>query len=309
MKNLSDIIQILLLEGGFIGFMSWVVVVIIAWQVLKIVRVVWNWIAWVMRRSVISFGYNKIQVISTVCWLIAAALFLNTFRRPLMDTWQYYEQTYLNPTYLNTDTSVWALQAYEQELKKHVGESEFEIVKSETRKTANAIGCKPLAIYEVAYSECGLNPFAANVNERGDTVAFGWIQFTSAGCIGTKFGGQDVNMRQVKSWGRTRNVAAMMEATHSYLVERKGSNLLPTAVDVYTAVFAPGMIGKPMDATLYSATGAKPANYWQNACLDGYGLEGDKIIHAEKYRDGKITINDMRLHLALKKSLFLKQHR
>lgn len=306
MKNLSDFIQILLSEGGMIGVLAWVILCLFAWQAWKLIRLTAVWSVFLMRKCLISFGHSKYQVISSILFLFAAALFLNAFRRPLMDGWQYFEQSVLSPTYLNTDTSVWTLQVYEQELKRHVGESEFEIVKSETRKTAAAIGCSPLSIYEVAYSECRLDPFAANVNKLGDTVAFGWIQFTSAGCRGTVVAGHEISMQEVKGWGRTRNVAAMMEATRSYLVGRKGANLLPDAVAVYTAVFAPAMVGLSDEAVLYSAGGAKPANYWENVGLDGYGLEGDKIIHSGKYRDGKITIQDMRLHLALKKSLFLK---
>jgi len=305
-KNLSDLIQVLVLSGGVFGILFWVVVLVVGWQVLKVAFILFGGSVAILKKVVISFGHNKAQVVTTLVVLAGIALILNGFRRPLMDQLQYFEQAYLKPTYLNTDTSVWTIQAYEQELKKHVGESEFETVRQWTRKTAAQIGSTPLAIYEVAYSECGLNPFAANVNERGDTVAFGWIQFTRAGCINTFVGGKEITMGQVKSWGRARNVAAMMEATHSYLVGRAGQNPLPTSTDVYLAVFAPGMIGKPLETSLYSSRGAKPGQYWENVGLDGYGLEGDKIIHAGKYRDGKITGLDMKLHLALKNARFLK---
>lgn len=305
-KNLSDLIQVLVLSGGVFGIIFWLVVIVAAWQGFKVVFVLLVGSVAMLKKVVISFGGNKWQVASNIGFLLLIALMLNGFRRPLMDRLQYFEQAYLKPVYLNTDTSVWTIQAYEQELKKHVGESEFETVQQWTRKTASAIGSSPLAIYEVAYSECGLNPFAANVNERGDTVAFGWIQFTKAGCISTFVGGKEITMGQVKSWGRARNVAAMMEATQSYLVGRAGPNTLPTSTDVYLAVFAPGMIGRGLDATLYSSRGAKPGQYWENVGLDGYGLEGDKIIHAGKYRDGKITGEDMKLHLALKKARFLR---
>lgn len=305
-KNLSDLFQILLLGGGFAGVLIWAILVVLVWQSVKIGRVIFCGAVWILRKSLVSFGKSNGQVVSTLFFLLSIGLLLNAFRAPLVDRWQYIEQSYLNPTYINSDTSVWALQVYEQKLKKHVGEIEFEIIKKETRKTAAAIGSTPLSIYEVAYSECGLNPFAANVNERGDTVAFGWIQFTPAGCIGTNVGSSQINMKQVKGWGRERNIGAMMEATHSYMVGRSNGIALPASTDVYIAVFAPGMIGKSSEAVLYSAKGAKPRQYWENVGLDGYGLEGDKIIHAGKYRDGKITIQDMRLHLALKKASFLK---
>lgn len=305
-KNLSDLIQVLVLSGGLFAVSFWVVAIILAWQVVKMAFVLGGWSLSTLKKVLISFGHTKAQIISTLLFILAIAITLNVFRRPLMDELQYFEQAYLKPTYLNTDTSVWTIQAYEQEIKKYVGESEFETVQQWTRKTAAAIGSTPLAIYEVAYSECGLNPFAANLNERGDTVAFGWIQFTPAGCIGTTVGGNQINMKQVKGWSRTRNVSAMMEATHTYLVGRANGVPLPTSTDVYLAVFAPGMIGQGDGAVLYSARGAKPSQYWQNVGLDGYGLEGDKIIHAEKYRDGKITRGDMGLHLALKKARFLR---
>jgi len=305
-KNLSDLVQVLVMDGGVFGIGFWVIAIVLAWQVLKVVFLAFGWSLATLKKVLISFGHSKSQVLGTLFLILAGAVFLNAFRNPLMNQLQYMEQAYLKPVYLNTDTSVWTLQAYEQELKKNVGESEFEAVRQATRRTAAAIGSTPLAIYEVAFSECGLNPFAANVNERGDTVAFGWIQFTPAGCMGTMVGGKEINMRQVKSWGRARNLAAMMEATHSYLVGRANGATLSTSTEVYTAVFAPGMIGKGSDAVLYSSRGAKPRQYWENVGLDGYGMEGDKIIHAEKYRDGKITIADMGLHLALKKAKFLK---
>lgn len=306
-KNLSDLIQVLVLSGGLFGILFWVVAIVAGWQIVKLVFLLCGWSLSTLKKVLVSFGRNKAQIFSTLLFILAIAITLNAFRRPLMDQLQYFEQAYLKPVYLNTDTSVWTIQAYEQELKKHVGEGEFETVRDWTRKTAAAVGSSPLAIYEVAYSECGLNPFAANVNEQGDTVAFGWIQFTPAGCIGTTVGGKEINMKQVKGWGRTRNVAAMMEATHTYLVGRSRDAILPTSTDVYIAVFAPGMIGLGSDAVLYSARGAKPRQYWENVGLDGYGLEGDKIIHAAKYRDGRITVSDMALHLALKKARFLKQ--
>jgi len=305
-KNLSDLIQVLVLSGGLFGILFWVVAIVVGWQVLKVIWVLSGWSLSTLGKVVVSFGHSKAQVISTLLFILAIAITLNTFRRPIMDRLQYFEQAYIKPIYFNSDTSVWTLQAYEQELKKHVGESEFETVQQWTRKTAAAIGSTPLSIYEVAYSECGLNPFAANLNERGDTVAFGWIQFTPAGCIGTNVGGNQISMKQVKGWGLARNISAMMEATHSYLVGRANGTALPTSTDVYLAVFAPGMLGNGSEAVLYSTKGAKPRQYWENVGLDGYGLEGDKIIHAPKYLDGKITISDMRLHLAMKKSRFLK---
>lgn len=309
MKNLSDFIQVLLLSGGAVGFICWLIIALVSWQVFKLLRIGFWLLAKGIGSVTISFGADRFQVISRIGFLMLVAMSLNSLRAPIVDYLQYVEQYYINPTYINTDTSVWTLQVYEDQLKQKVSEREFEVVQQATRKTALAIGCSPLAIYEVCYSECGLDPFAANVDPvTGDTVAYGWIQFTNAGCIGTTVGGLPVTMSKVKSWGRSnpRNIEAMMEASHTYLVGRKGANQLPNAVEVYTAVFAPGMCGQPIETVLYSRTGKNPMNYIKNKGLDGYGVEDGKIIKSLKYTDGKITKQDMSLHLALKKSIFLK---
>lgn len=313
MKSISDILQVLLLAGGAVGLICWMLTSLVFWQAVKLLYVfskdvlmfAFKW----LHRVTISPGGSLLEVFRTLVVLLCVAVFLNAFRVPIVDTYQHFEQTCLFPVCVNEDTSFWVLQAYEEELKKKVSEYEFEVVKRETRRTALAVGCSPLAIYEVAYSECGLDPFAANVDEAsGDTVAYGWIQFTRAGCVGTKVQGKPINMSEVKSWGRShpRNIQAMMEATHSYLLSRAKGSALPTATEVYTAVFAPAMIGHPEDVVLYSKAGPNPKNYLENAGLDGYGVDGGKILKSRKYTDGKITKADMRLHLALKRSIFLK---
>ena len=117
-KNLSDFIQVLVLSGGGFGILFWMVVIVLSWQVVKLVFLVCGWSLATLKKVLISFGHNKAQVLSTLLFIIAIAITLNAFRRPLMDQLQYFEQAYLKPTYLNTDTSVWTLQAYEQEIKK-----------------------------------------------------------------------------------------------------------------------------------------------------------------------------------------------
>ena len=76
------------------------------------------------------------------------------------------------------------------------------------RETAHAadrckVGCSPLAIYEVAYSECGLNPFRI----RDDGVAAGWIQFTTNGLPGIPTDGRQTTLPEVKDACRRRDVA------------------------------------------------------------------------------------------------------
>lgn len=301
MKNLSDLIQILCLDGGAIGFLTWLVIVTVALYVLTAVnrtaRMVLSQIGRILLKPTWEMGFT-ILFFTILCFC---------FRSTISDQWQYVEQVYWFPTYDSSDTSAWATERYESELKRYVSESEFTTIKAATARTAAAIGAKPIDIYEVAYSECGLNPFAANVNKlTGDTVAFGWIQFTRAGCIGLQCNAAPVNMATVKAWGKTRNVPAMMQATHDYLTGRANGQRLESAVQVYICIFAPAFCGAGENTVLYAASSSAPQNYWQNAGFDGYGLQDGKIIKSNKFIDRKITVQDLRLHLAVKKARFLK---
>lgn len=302
MKNASDWVQVFMTDGSAIGWLVWLLIALVIFQLGKAVwGTFWTAARFLWRHKFIILLRPSWKLL-TVLAIVATIAWFN--RNYLNDNWQYVEQVYLSPTYLNTDTSLWALSCYESELRRWVSEKEFEIVQRKTRETADAIGSTPLSIYEVAYSECGLNPFAANTNERGDTVAFGWIQFTRAGCQNIQCEGQELTMRTVKNWGRTRNVGAMMDATKSYLVDRAKGNPLPTATDVYVCVFAPGFVGQPESQVLYSAS-QTPKAYRENASLDGYGVVGDKVVKLPRFVDGKITVGDMRMHLVMKRSKFL----
>lgn len=289
-------------DGSAIGWIVWFFIALALFQLLKGL--------WGLLSNSVRFLYrHRYKVLLRPTWKLLLFLIVITTaawfnRQSLNDQWQYVEQVYLVPVYANSDTSAWALGCYEAEMRRWVSEKEFEIVQRKTRETAAALGSTPLAIYEVAYSECGLNPFAANINELGDTVAFGWIQFTRAGCANLQCDGADLNMRRVKDWGKSRNVSAMMDATKSYLVDRSKGKPLPTATDIYICVFAPGFIGQPESQVLYSSV-QNPKAYRENAGLDGYGVVQGRAVKLPRFCDGKITIEDMRLHLLMKRSQFL----
>lgn len=299
-----DIAQVILTDDSLLGFLGWLLVAVMLLQVLKLASNIGSVISWVWR--------NRSTVLLRPSWptfilVFAIAIFAWMFRYQLNDQIQYIEQVYLRPVYMNNDTSYWALSMYETELKRHVSESEFQLVKQETEHLAYDLQSSPLAMYEVCYSECGLDPFACNVDDRtGDTVAVGWIQFTRAGIKQVFVQGQQITWPQVKSWVKSRNLLAMMEATRSYMTGRANGRTLATSTDIYIAVFAPAFVGYGDDKTLYSIS-SWPAAYYDNKGLDGYALINGKIVKGAAFMDGKITVQDMRLHLAMKKSKFLNQ--
>jgi hypothetical protein len=302
MKKIIDIIQVMMTDDSLLGWLTWAGLFLVIFQGFKIIGYILGLIG--------SIWDNRSKILLKARWstvIIAGlfALFAWIFRYQINDQVQYIEQVYLKPIYLNSDTSYWSVSIYEQELKKHTSEYEFQITKEETAHMAFDVKSSPLAIYEVNYSECGMNPFAVNINEFGDTVAVGWIQLTTNGIKDIKVDGHDITWKEVKSWVPTRNIRAMMEASRQYLITRAAGRPLPTSTDVYIAVFAPSFIGYSDAQTLYSIS-SWPQAYIQNKGLDGYGLVGDKIVKGRMFMDGKITVQDMRLHLALKKAKFLK---
>lgn len=305
MKKLFDIIQLALQTPGF-GFIVAFFMVVAMLQAAKLLSVAVAAVAYIVRMSkkIIFRFWGVGRVIS----ISALALPIYLFSGKVSDAMQYIEQVYISPAYVNADTSYWAQSVYEAELKRNTSEAEFACVKSETERLARDLGSSPLAMYEVCYSECGMNPFSCNVDKRtGDTVAVGWIQFTRAGIKGVTVGGNQVTWPQVKGWTRSRNIAAMMEATRSYMVSRAAGKALPTSTDIYIAVFAPSFIGYEDSQTLYSISSWKQA-YYDNQPLDGYAMVNNKIVHGTAFMDGKITVQDMRLHLALKKSNLLSKY-
>jgi len=147
---------------------------------------------------------------------------------------------------------------------------------------------------------------------RWDTVAAGFIQFTAIGLQGCVLDGQPVTMRMVKDWCMKRDLERIMACTDVYFETVCKGRPMPTALDVYIAVFAWGYLGKPDSEVLYSKFGTPFSQraYTQNIGFDGYFVEalpnGKQIIRQTiGTRDGKITINDVRLHLDAKKSMLV----
>lgn len=292
MKQLSDILQILLSLPGALGFIASALLVWAVWQLarsvgelLRLVRIV---AAYLWQRLV---RLTPGRVVA-IC-ILALPVYLIRFT--VIDKLQYMEQV-LSPAYVTGDTTGRAVAAYEAILEKHCDTWEAGIVKRRTREIAAKIGCSPLAIYEVAYSECGLNPFKV----RDDGVAAGWIQFTRVGATGI------TTLGQVKAACKTRDVEKIMDWTEQYLLGRSGGKPLPDATAVYVCVFAPGFVGADDGKVLYQGWN-NPA-YSMNAIFDGYYLdEKGRIFRSRDAMDGKITIGELRLHLEAKKARVLRR--
>ena len=295
MKAAADILQILLsLPGLWLGLAGCAVVVLLLAQSLKLARCAIQAAKWgvTMARKVFVRLTWKAAAMYGLCGLA-----LYPFRLDLKEAIQYAENNWIAPTYISpSDTSAWALYQYEAHLEKQVTPDEADIVKRRTREIAARVGSTPLAIYEVAYSECGLNPFVI----RTDGVAAGWIQFTRAGLSGL-----GVSLEEVKAACHRRDAAFIMGLTERYLVMAANGHALPTSTEVYTAVFAPSFVGREESCMLYQ--GRNKPSYFLNAGLDGhkYRREGNRIVW---YRDpdGTITIKDLRLALMAKRAKFLK---
>ena len=295
MKAAADILQILLsLPGLWLGLAGCAVVVLLLAQSLKFARCAIQAAKWgvgLARKAFVRLTW-KAAALYGLCGLA-----LYPFRLDLKEAIQYAENNWIAPTYISpSDTSAWALSQYEAHLEKQVTPDEADIIKRRTREIAARVGSTPLAIYEVAYSECGLNPFVI----RTDGVAAGWIQFTRAGLSGL-----GVSLEEVKAACQSRDAAFIMDLTERYLVMAANGHPLPTSTEIYTAVFAPSFVGREESCILYQ--GFNRPSYFLNAGLDGhkYRREGNRIVW---YRDpdGTITIKDLRLALMAKRAKFLK---
>lgn len=292
MKPLADLLQILLSLPGAWSYIACILLVILAVQFLRIAGLLW---------SVLRILFNTVRRVAvkpSIWGMICVSVFalpIWAFRLPISDGIQWYEQRYLSPLVFVPDTSSHVTAIYEMELAKYCDPYECGIIQRRTREIASKIGSTPLAIYEVAYSECGMNPFVI----RTDGVAAGWIQFTRAGLTGT-----GVTLEEVKRACQNRNAGFVMDLTEVYLLDRAKGKPMPRSCDIYTCVFAPGHLGQGDEQTLYSCRDG--AAYYLNAGLDGYYIQqvGDRqlIMNSRKARDGRITINDLSLALAAKKA-------
>jgi hypothetical protein len=254
-------------------------------MLVKVVRISWGFIR---RFIVLPIGRR-------VFYILALASPLFVCRLPLADALQYAEFVFI-PAYEVSDTSSYAVSIYEAELRKRVRPDEAEIVIQRTREIAAKTGSTPLAIYEVAHSECGLDPFCV----RTDGVAAGWIQFTTVGLTGLGY-----NLAQVKQACRERNTAFIMDLTERYLLDRAKGKALNDALQVYLCVFAPAFIAADENAVLYQGWN-NPA-YYLNSGFDGYYSQNGRIFRAHSVKDGRIKINEIKMHLAAKKSRLLQK--
>lgn len=293
---MTDLIQILLsLPGFWLGWAGALVVVLFFAQCLKIVSKALSLLRLCIRTArtwLIRLTWQRMTLYGIV------ALGVMPFAPNLSNGLEWVEENYIHPAYVSPqDTSAWALSQYEAAMGKNLSPGEAETVKRRTREIAARVGSTPQAIYEVAYSECGLNPFCI----RKDGIAAGWLQFTRAGLDGL-----GVSLDEVKRACYNRDAAFIMDVSERYLVRAAGGHPLPTSADVYTAVFAPSFVGQPESTILYS--GHNRPSYFLNAGLDGhkYRLSGNKLVWFRE-PDGAITISDLRLALAAKRAKFLKQ--
>lgn len=295
MKTVSDIFQVLISLPGALGFIACALIVLLLWQVVKslleLLGLAGTIGRWILRRLI----RLSILRMTAVCLIAMPFFFL---RGAISERLQYLEQV-IYPAYVTGDTSADVTAIYEAELLKRCDTYEAAIVKRRTREIASKVGCSPLAIYEVAYSECGLNPFQV----RHDGIAAGWIQFTRAGLAGLP-----ATLEQVKQVCRTRDIETMMNLTEAYFVSRAQGKPLKDATGVYVATFAPGFIGAPDEQVLYSGK-LNPA-YSLNSIFDGYYVESSgRIMRSRAAMDGRITIGELRLHLEAKKARLISSSR
>jgi hypothetical protein len=229
--------------------------------------------------------------------LVVLGSILCVFSKPANNLIQRIEWQ-LFPVYVSQDTTG-REAVYLRQLYKVNDTYTASVIERRTAAMAQRLNTTPTAIYEVAYSECRLNPFTI----RKDGRAAGWIQFTTAGLHGL-----GCTLEQVKAACLRQDIGFIMDLTEAYLQSRAKGKPMPRGVDVYTCVFAPGYLGAPDTQVLYST--ADGAAYSLNSGLDGYYTKQEadrvRIYRAESAKDGKITITDLALHLAALNAKLLK---
>ena len=293
MTTLTDTIQILLTLPA----LRWLACLILAVFLFQAIRL-WSGLWRLFFAAVRTYAVPVWKVgfwIRSAFW--ATVIFI--FSEQIHDGLQWLEYR-ANPVYLSTTkaiTPAHAMALYEGQIRQHCDTYEAAIVIRRTAETAAKINSTPLAIYEAALLECGLNPFRV----RDDRVAAGWIQFTRAGLSGL-----GVSMDRVIQACKNREVEFIMTLTEQYLLrkwERAGRPDMRNTIDLYLAVFAPAHIGSDPDKIVYS--GFNSPAYYKNSGLDGWYQDAQgRIMRGRK--DGKIEVWEIYLCLERKKGLLLK---
>ena len=117
MKNLADFTQIMLDMPGILGYISCLVLVVLSVQILRsagaVLSILYITMRWVKSQLIRPSAKNLLllSVVSIPVFLL---------RQQLSDGVQWFEQAYINPVYLQSDTSTHALAIYETELSRHV---------------------------------------------------------------------------------------------------------------------------------------------------------------------------------------------
>ena len=292
MTTISNTIQIILNQPGPTRFAGCVVLVLFVWQLFRIAGFGLS----ILFRLLLPF---RLWTLTAGC---IGGLIVTLFATPLSDLLQDLEQRYWSPVYVDQFSGLSdgeLLTLYETELRRHTTPEEFRIVKDSTAAISDRIGSTPLAIYEAAYLECGLNPFRV----RDDRVAAGWIQFTRAGLSGL-----GVSLEKVIAACERRDAAFIMGLTGKYLARKAerlpaGSTMANT-IDLYLAIFAPAHIGRAANQVVYS--GYSDRRYSLNSGLDGWYIDGGKIIRSRAACDGRITVGEIYLCLESKKARLIK---
>jgi hypothetical protein len=309
-RTVFDVVQVMLQQDAGLRWVFCVGLVIFFWQVFKLIggfrRALW----WIFRQFKPLFFKWRLRNL-----IIAAGLGTLIFSMSglINDLLQEVEQRYFTPVWLGQFKDVneeHLVAIYESELAKKLDSYELEVVKRRTRETAEKIHSTPLAIYECAYLECGLNPFTV----RKDGVAAGWIQFTRVGLGGIKYEGQAVSFDQVLYACRQRNINLMMDLSEIYLLDkfqRAGKIPLNNTVDLYLSLFAPVHIGAPHEKVIYQ--GYDNPSYYLNKGLDGWYVQDNdagkrQIFRKSKACDGAITIWEIFLALEAKKGQLVSRY-
>ena len=285
---MTDALQVILSQSGWMLYASCLVLVLAVWQALRLAGLA------VRALLQVSILHRPGK------WITAALIALPVFwlSAPICAGLEWLEDRYLSPVYLSGHVGEEdAVEAYEREIRKHTSAAEFDTLKRRTAEIASKINSRPIAIYETAWLECSLNPFRV----RDDHVAAGWIQFTRAGLSGI-----GVSLDSVIRACRARDIATIMNLTDAYLTrrwEKAGRPDMSNTIDLYLAVFAPAHIGRSADQVVYH--GFDNPAYFKNSGLDGWTVDGGKIVRGRK--DGRITVREIWLCLERKKGVIFKK--